>query len=168
MRDWNAPVKVGDELASDVLILPMRDWNPFWPSIMLSNHASFWSYLWGIEIPFRLPSICCSFRRFDLTYEGLKSDIAVKLRTCVRGFDLTYEGLKFPRSERTQFANCLFWSYLWGIEILKVCRTYDSKTAFWSYLWGIEIPTFWTYPICELSVLILPMRDWNLSSQAST
>ena len=161
MRDWNAPVKVGDELASDVLILPMRDWNPFWPSIMLSNHASFWSYLWGIEIPFRLPSICCSFRRFDLTYEGLKSDIAVKLRTCVRGFDLTYEGLKFPRSERTQFANCLFWSYLWGIEICQAKPLHKSSLQRFDLTYeGLKYGYIAT--VAEFGfVLILPMRDWN-------
>ena len=63
-------------------------------------------------------------------------------------------------------------------------RTSSTGTLFWSYLWGIEIPTpreipfnspgfdltyeglkFYCDFICRLtvgSVLILPMRDWNL------
>ena len=61
-------------------------------------------------------------------------------------FDRTYEELKLHHRQKCGFANGFgFWSYLWGIETFAVC------------LKGCLHPL----------VLIVPMRNWNISATAT-
>ena len=99
----------------------------------------FWSYLWGIEILIAT-SDYHRYRRFDLTYEGLKYVNMTTSFTMWTSFDLTYEGLK---SLHYPFFNVL-------------------KETFWSYLWGIETKFHKQNFSFHFRVLILPMRDWNI------
>ena len=56
-----------------------------------------------------------------------------------------------------------FWSYLWGIEIKSAIKSVPPKCEFWSYLWGIEIQGPTVQYLYHFRVLILPMRDWNIT-----
>ena len=120
MRDWNSSKGLTASNMSSVLILPMRDWNKYVSLIRI-----------------------VSPNRFDLTYEGLKFEIAFWCLQFKLSFDLTYEGLKSFQTTNLDsfcfvlilpmrdwnmidgsapgFPNSSFWSYLWGIEISRAC-----------------------------------------------
>ena len=79
--------------AKEVLILPMRDWNWFGKQ-RISEVASFWSYLWGIETRFRCPHLSSS-----------NSVLILPMRDW-------NQMMKWMKGTRW----ISFWSYLWGIE----------------------------------------------------
>ena len=143
-----------------VLILPMRDWNIFtktsivlpffcfdltyegvklwWIQRNRRTWRTFWSYLWGIEIP-RLYTRQSDDERFDLTYEGLKLIIGFFCIGSPPGFDLTYEGLKskalcspIPPS-KVLILPMRDWNPSMPISFKALL------ISFWSYLWGIEM-----------------------------
>ena len=56
-----------------------------------------------------------------------------------------------------------FWSYLWGIEI---CKQFFRRWIIFSFdltYEGLKFGIVNRFILCWLWVLILPMRDWNLS-----
>ena len=60
-----------------------------------------------------------------------------------------------------------FWSYLWGIETISISCILAMYSTFWSYLWGIETKRVFHWWWYYFFVLILPMRDWNISNLSS-
>ena len=126
---------------------------------------SFWSYLWGIEMHSPDNQQELHLIRFDLTYEGLKYDFmcfvwkslqsfwsylwgieiqnhSTNIPTFVIRFDLTYEGLKYTENGIIEFDKISF------------DLTYEGLKLFLLFFRHIFIS----------SVLILPMRDWNMTS----
>ena len=160
----------------------MRDWNNDLLKQLCSFSSTFWSYLWGIEIPvlsyypyFRLCVLILPMRdwnsalneevtnvgtRFDLTYEGLKSE-------SWNGYDVPVVVLILPMRD-WNYSSWISFKPLISVLILpmrdwNILQSWHSRrrTLFWSYLWGIEtFLSFFTLQ-CFFRVLILPMRDWN-------
>mgnify|MGYP006875677472 CR=1 FL=1 len=81
-------------------------------------------------------------------------------------FDLTYEGLKLLLGQDHVFFVHLFWSYLWGIEISFNSIFLFPFLCFDLTYEGLKLKLF-AWLDSRGYVLILPMRDWNCSSQAS-
>ena len=105
----------------------------------LLSHFLFWAYLWGIETldisknKYRLNSVLSLPMRnwnrellrlkrrkrksFEPTYEELKHVDNIRVfPNDLTGFEPTYEELKPESLTTSDWAEALFWAYLWGIE----------------------------------------------------
>ena len=137
VNNANAEVLVGE-----VLIVPMRDWNPLAVGHERDRLAAFWSYLWGIET--RKPW-CRAFRQ------------------CT-GFDRTYEGLKLPKPASHRLF-VLFGSYLWRREAF--FRLITQKIIGWGGFMivpneGIETTRFRAWRFQFVCIWPKSMKDLNL------
>ena len=125
-----------------VLILPMRDWNHV-ERQYAALLATFWSYLWGIEI-----------LNFSFWILLLQNHVLI---LPMRDWNIS------PSSVLA--VKCTFWSYLSGIEICpansRVINTY-SVLILPMRDWN---PTRLDEVAATAQVLILPMRDWNIDIQ---
>ena len=158
----------------------MRDWNEdrgpyrfawswFWsylwgieivtPLDICFLRSSFWSYLWGIEICFLRWFLPFLFLFWSYLW-GI--EITKQSRRCGthESFDLTYEGLKYGYQQAL------------GKETRGFDLTYEGlKYRHFNYFWAgcpvLILPMRdWNLTTrlvfsCPLGVLILPMRDWN-------
>ena len=145
----------------EVLIVPMRIWN-FHGWIFPPVSRMFWSYLWGFETA-EMRDVKGANTRFWSYLWGFETSSP----------SLTWSSSMIP-----------FWSYLWGFETrscvfplgssLRSDRTYEDLKLnhnipvasvpgpFWSYLWGFETSSAVTPISWRMSVLIVPMRIWNM------
>ena len=170
-----------------VLIVPMRNWNscqsckfPLSFGFRFDRtyeelkrvcggggrccYVQFWSYLWGIETRAPEPGARMVRAGFDRTYEELKLGLGASHRwiPSIR-FDRTYEELKLPhrlhrsiprqRFDRT-YEELKLASYgIQAIEDFGFDRTYEE----------LKLNTCKRGLVRNKSVLIVPMRNWNLS-----
>ena len=140
-----------------VLILPMRNWNPYhwsqndWDRVLIwplrnwnirclpatIRPFGFWSYLWGIETT-EVPGIYQAEFVLILPMRNWNSWILISIRH--KSFMVLILPMRnWNAASWKRFGQLFkFWSYLWGIETGKRRHCRPGKPGFWSYLWGIE------------------------------
>ena len=183
MRNWNRFVRRSLANILSVLIVPMRNWN-FPPFLRASRDhhrfdrtyeelkhnidvippdgaPEFWSYLWGIETPYR-PASHRQWWRFDRTYEELK------LAKATRSDSFRRKVLIVPMRNWNR-AGCVLWRNLF----LCFDRTYEELKRQYCNTSSYVLRCFdRTYEELKLQfqalarpeprkVLIVPMRNWN-------
>ena len=182
MRNWNKdllPVRCRERI---VISLPMRNWN-FRRVAGLGR--SWWKllvYLWGIET-------CIMVAYAALPFKLLVYLWGIETRTCRRSFWdrrllLVYLwGIETTTTQVATRHQVKLLVYLWGIEtgdpgetpgagILLLVYLWGIETTFHHlqqyffakllvYLWGIETIDTITEDNKEITVISLPMRNWN-------
>ena len=140
MRNWNGPNGHKQQDWTDILSLPMRNWNPK-PDP---------------NIPSQPPD-------FESTYEELKLFPVACNLVSLSNFESTYEELKLYWLWRW-ISSCGFWVYLWGIETsFRLVRLKRQRLILslpmrnWNY-----VNPWWT--LSRTIILSLPMRNWNWSN----
>ena len=155
-------VQTGRRKFCIVLSLPMRNWNmekpkkctfkfvcfePTYEELKQTKYRginvhlfSFWAYLWGIETLDGKKMATISEEVLSLPMRNWNTNLLkVSFLQYTVGFEPTYEELKHINDK-----------YIMRLE-----------DEFWAYLWGIETETRLQLLVLFLSVLSLPMRNWN-------
>jgi len=182
MRNWNMPANIQSSTSSSVLSLPMRNWNSTEIPITTTELAGFESTYEELKLRIRYSPEKVG-TSFESTYEELKLFVAGFLQPLFLGFESTYEELKLPLTKETigliaSFESTyeelkLAWlesfrdgdiSFESTYEELKLfhCSYWPIRYRFWVYLWGIETMSTIIFAFSQISVLSLPMRNWNL------
>ena len=144
---------------------------------------NFLYYLWGIETNIVIDKLTIDNALFILPMRNWNTMVNEKKNVLRLAFYITYEELKHDGKRKKECTKISFLYYLWGIEtrhgqdknvhIIAFYITYEELKLLWVLRWKyIDKNTFYiTYEelkLCcyiyiniDLSLFILPMRNWN-------
>ena len=179
----NAPPKSPDR--SEVLIVPMRNWNTSLPSWYIFG-GRFWSYLWGIETAAQVSGVCDPAEFWSYLW-GIETSENKSTHAPYASFDRTYEELKRRWAQRSSYGRSRFdrtYEELKHVEprdlVVQAPRRFDrtyEELKHGRRGFGSGVPQSFDRTYEELKqkydreaeaameVLIVPMRNWNLKFQ---